>query len=229
MRRSTLRPRSRTARPMRIASCSGTPSATVTTSLMPAASASCTAASVPSGGAITTEAIAPVARHGRSAVGEHRHAGGFRDVGAGRRAADDVGAVGAHQRRVGAPHPAGDALHDDGRRAGEGADHARVAPLPVGTGAIVMAGPDPDCRTIGTLASAVARGRGSAFAPAMTDASLVQSSRSSVTNMPGWRSARMRFASSAPRPTSRATTGTRRLGRVVRSPLPAASRIPPGR
>ena len=30
------------------------------------------------------------------------------------RAADDIGAVGAHQRRMGAAHAAGDALHDDG-------------------------------------------------------------------------------------------------------------------
>jgi hypothetical protein len=38
------------------------PSATVTMTRMPAASASSTAASVSSGGAIATEAIAPVAR-----------------------------------------------------------------------------------------------------------------------------------------------------------------------
>ena len=54
-------PAARTARPMPIASCNGMPSATVTTSLIPASNASRTAARVSPGGAIATVAIAPVA------------------------------------------------------------------------------------------------------------------------------------------------------------------------
>lgn len=105
-------------------------------------------------------------QHCIAAVGEHRHASNFRLISACRRAANDVGAVAAHQRSMGAAHAPGDALHDHRRLARQRADHA------------------------GTRARNA-------------------SSRSSVTNTSGCRSARMRLASAALRPTSRATTGTR--------------------
>ena len=54
-------PARRTARPIFNASCSGMPSATVTIRRMPAANASSTAARVSIGGAMATEATAPVA------------------------------------------------------------------------------------------------------------------------------------------------------------------------
>ena len=79
-------PASRTMRPIRSASCTGMPSATVTISLMPAAIASSTAASTPCGGTMASETCAPVAATAARAVGEHRHAFDAVRAGAGRHA-----------------------------------------------------------------------------------------------------------------------------------------------
>ena len=100
---------------------------------MPAASASSTAASVSSGRRHRHRGDRTGRQHRVAAVGEHRHAGGLLHVGARRGAADDVGAVGAHQRRMRAAHAAGDALHDD-RRVARGWEAPSPSPLPQGEG-----------------------------------------------------------------------------------------------
>ena len=139
-------------------------------------------------------------QHGVAAGREHRHAGGFRRIRARGGAADDVGAVGAHQRGVRAAHAAGDALHDD-RRGVESAGGPLPTPSRRGGGVMRRRLPLPLREGVG------GGGRANAL-PTRRNAS----SRSSVTSIAGWRSARIRRASAAPRPTRRATTGTRRLG-----------------
>ena len=67
-------------------------------------------------------------RYGVAAVGEHRHTGCFLCVQACGCAANDVGAVGEHQSGMGPTHAAGDALHDDGR--GLRQPHEAPSPTP---------------------------------------------------------------------------------------------------
>ena len=93
---------------------------------MPAASASSTAASVSMRRRQDDGCDGAGCQDRVAAIGEDRNAGRFRRIRARGRAADDIGAVGAHQRGVRAAHAAGDALHDDRRFVREGADHAAI-------------------------------------------------------------------------------------------------------
>ena len=83
---------------------------------------------------MATEAMAPVASTASRQVANTGTPAASVDIRARGGAADDVGAVGAHQCGVRAAHAAGDALDDDGRGAGEGGKAPSPYPLPQGEG-----------------------------------------------------------------------------------------------